>query len=687
MLYKKICKAAIVLILSVFLNNTYAYANTINIYVNENKIEKFLNKPFILDDVVMIPVNDISYATNIVLKYVSVTDTYTLINNKNELVIKPNEHTAILNDETINLDYPAKNINNKLFVPIKLLENSFGFECDFDQNTVYIDTKKAMPVVDTVVDDKKVTVVEQNFDHILKEDKLSMLAGIIDKSTEIFNTEDHELATITSIENNNGIFTIKSNLPISSVDKSILNGKLIFNINNSNLNVPIDNFKPENIFVTQVSSKFLQNENTNTTNVVFDLADNVSFKVTYSEDRKNIFIIFTETAINDFKVERENNSDVIFIDTNIFAAPAITYKTSPDRMIIDYNQATLSKMPDNIVDCNFVTSTTAEQVTANHVRFTLFLNKPVDFKSFRVHDQTIIKLSEPTFKNISYDSTSKKLILKKDLANPLDISIFKTTDSYVQKKLVLDLNTSYDFYGYGTFRINDNYISTIDIGTESTTKFTFNQNTLTVTKVEEDDENYYIYLLPPKEVYPLVIVLDAGHGGKDSGAVGHGLYEKTLNTDIVDRVYDLINANGTLKAYLTKEGDTFISLGERANIGNEVGDIFVSFHNNASPKSWPRGTEVYYMNHSNDAAIGFTSYQMAVIMQKHLVSALQSEDRGAKFNDLHVLRNTNIPAVLLEIGFISNMYDAELLAKPEYRQLAAEAIFNSLIEISSIYKP
>jgi N-acetylmuramoyl-L-alanine amidase len=181
------------------------------------------------------------------------------------------------------------------------------------------------------------------------------------------------------------------------------------------------------------------------------------------------------------------------------------------------------------------------------------------------------------------------------------------------------------------------------------------------------------------------VVIDAGHGAHDSGATGNGILEKDINDDIARRVAELIETGGVFSVKLTKNAGEFLSLGERARVGNEYGDVFVSIHNNSSPGGGAVGTETHYLPHYNDAEQKISCEELARIMQRHLINNLGSFNRGIFVSNFAVLRETTVPAVLLEVGFISNPYEASLLAAPEYRQSAAAAIYNGLLEVYEIY--
>lgn len=171
------------------------------------------------------------------------------------------------------------------------------------------------------------------------------------------------------------------------------------------------------------------------------------------------------------------------------------------------------------------------------------------------------------------------------------------------------------------------------------------------------------------------IVIDAGHGGKDSGAVGNKLQEKEIVLDIAKRVNSKLNSS-LAKIIMTRQKDNFVELSDRVKIAEKSGaDIFVSIHVNSFYKESVNGTEAWYS--SNYAAKD--SRELAEKIQKELVKALGTNDRGIKDGGFYVIKNTKMPSVLVEIAFISNTSDAKKLASNTYRQKAADAIYKGIM--------
>lgn len=166
------------------------------------------------------------------------------------------------------------------------------------------------------------------------------------------------------------------------------------------------------------------------------------------------------------------------------------------------------------------------------------------------------------------------------------------------------------------------------------------------------------------------IFIDAGHGGKDSGAVGNGLYEKDIVLSIALKLGALLNGRGISIKY-SRSTDTYLSLEERARLANAWGaDLFVSIHANSATSS-VRGSECYTHPTANTATKTLSANISRAIASKFGIS-----NRGHKEANFAVLRLSNMSAILVETAFISNYSDANLL---NTRQSDfANAIFNEI---------
>lgn len=212
------------------------------------------------------------------------------------------------------------------------------------------------------------------------------------------------------------------------------------------------------------------------------------------------------------------------------------------------------------------------------------------------------------------------------------------------------------------------------------------------------------------------IVIDAGHGGKDPGAVGYrGTKEKDIALDVAKRLEKKLSKNMNVKIIMTREEDIFLRLSERTKIANESnGNLFISIHTNAAEDRRASGFETFLIGpNKNEAAVrvaarenavleleGKTgknltnedliqatiaqsafaskSEQFASMVQKEIKKRVQSKDRGVKQAGFYVLMGASMPNVLVELGFISNPSEEKKLRSPQYRDQLATAIYRAV---------
>jgi N-acetylmuramoyl-L-alanine amidase len=225
---------------------------------------------------------------------------------------------------------------------------------------------------------------------------------------------------------------------------------------------------------------------------------------------------------------------------------------------------------------------------------------------------------------------------------------------------------------------------------------------------------------PTKAIHKLKrIVVDAGHGGEDPGAIGpKGTREKDINLSIAKRLAEILKKAG-YDVFLTRSDDTFISLADRTRFANKVmADLFVSIHCNASISDNARGFEIYFLSDkaTDRAAEAVANMENSVIalekpslsgkrdIEKLLLSMAVTEfmnesssvcglinqeicenfsnldSRGVKQANFYVLRGATMPAVLVEVGFLSNAKEEKLLNQKKFQKKITENIFNGIKE-------
>jgi N-acetylmuramoyl-L-alanine amidase len=210
-----------------------------------------------------------------------------------------------------------------------------------------------------------------------------------------------------------------------------------------------------------------------------------------------------------------------------------------------------------------------------------------------------------------------------------------------------------------------------------------------------------------------LVVLDAGHGGKDYGAKGaHGIFEKDLNLQISKQVKTILQSRYHYKVIMTRKNDTFIELKDRGKIANQHhADLFVSIHANAAKRKSAKGIETYYLGSgSNEQALETAerengdlvhsvaddavqeilaslisnmkindSSRLAAVVQKRLHKTMSKkfsgiQNLGVKEGPFFVLHDTNMPSILVEVGFVTNRQEGRHLKSKVYQKWLADSI-------------
>jgi len=174
------------------------------------------------------------------------------------------------------------------------------------------------------------------------------------------------------------------------------------------------------------------------------------------------------------------------------------------------------------------------------------------------------------------------------------------------------------------------------------------------------------------DVEPIEVIIDAGHGDTDPGAISKsGKFEKDLTLAIALKVADRLKNEPLIKPVLIRDDDTYTSPAERAAEANKLGvDLYVSIHANSSDQSSVKGTETFYWRDD--------SLKFAETVHKELLAAIGSSDRSVKRDRFLVIRETTMPAVLLELGFISNAEDEAKLYNDQMQNRIADAIVKAI---------
>ncbi|MBI3890004.1 MAG: N-acetylmuramoyl-L-alanine amidase [Candidatus Wallbacteria bacterium] len=214
-----------------------------------------------------------------------------------------------------------------------------------------------------------------------------------------------------------------------------------------------------------------------------------------------------------------------------------------------------------------------------------------------------------------------------------------------------------------------------------------------------------------------VVVLDAGHGGRDEGARGRSSREKDVTLAVALAARDVFQRDPRIKVYLTRSSDRYVALDERSSFADRVkANVFVSIHANSTKEGNPSGVEIYFLslkgasdeesrrqaereNSAGDDSGRSTnnileaildnmvqtstinqSSKLANILMRKWTRVTGQKPRGIRQAGFRVLKPVNIPSVLVETGFISNSREERLLAEPRYHDAVGKVLYQSVVE-------
>lgn len=265
--------------------------------------------------------------------------------------------------------------------------------------------------------------------------------------------------------------------------------------------------------------------------------------------------------------------------------------------------------------------------------------------------------------SMTYLSKTKPVVTKTYYVTADSLNVRSSGNASAKKITTIYKGESVTYYSksgnWGKIKTKSSITGWVNMAYLSTTKPKTDQNVKTVSNTIT------------KGLKDKVIVLDPGHGGKDPGAIGKDNNEKDLTLSTAKILKAKLEAAGA-KVIMTRTGDTYPTLSERAQISNKNNtDVFISIHYNAG-SSTANGIETYYStSHENEK-------ELASYVQEEVIKSTGLKSRGVKTADFTVIYANNNQAILVELGFISNPTEENIIETNSFQNKAAAGIVNGL---------
>jgi len=605
------------------------------------------------------------------------------INTKDkEIILKIDSPTALVNGikKTLPDNVPAKLLaigsTGRTMVPIRFFEDELGINIGWDEKTwtASIDIPKEpitnpQPPLETAID---ITDVRVEMKGSIPQIRIKASKQVDYKELKLVNPER------LVIDLNNAKFNLS--------DKSKLEVK-------GNLNIPVNSDIIKSVRVSQFQIQ--SQDKPFVTRVVMDLGNPAEHKITFDSKTGEIVIDFINYIYN-VKKEVINTKEVIVIEGDSVVDYNITNLSNPKRLVVDIKggvlhssiKASTINIDGKVAKVIRISQYEQENNVANEktVRVVIDVNENSNVNEVyaEVKDNKLnIHLEGKPFKAIQYEETgwtASRLTLfgstvtRYSISRQLGPNLIEVT----VPKTDIELE-------FASINVNDHIIKSINIS-EDAIKSNYNiklelQDSVEYSLVSSETTKNFVLELNNKgaKYREMLVVIDPGHGGSDPGAISiTGKRESEIVLDISLRYNKLLTEAG-FRTYMTRVDNLTpnkkLELQERVDVANHLkADMFVSIHANSFTSASANGFETYYS--PNDVK----GKSLAQIIQTEVINNIQINNRGAKAVDYFVLKNTTMPSVLVEAGFLSNASDDAKLSTTTYRQQVAEAMFRATIK-------
>lgn len=633
---------------------------------------------------------------------------------------------AKVDDKTIEIDVTAKVINNKTMVPARFISEQGGLIVGWEPstNTVSIDSPKATitNVEYTTINNIKCIVVSANstisgYKYFMLDEPYRLILDVencefnFDTSTR--KIDDDLIDTIRFGDQGNDVNRVVLDLNkdtdyivVPSKDKTKLYFAMAeeFTIpGESNGDAFLGQAKPddENPNINAGNTNTGDELNTNSGDVNTSDEPNINSGDINSGDEPNI-----NSGDNPNLNTDENNSDDDKPNGRVEVIPDVTitgikynptskrvriiydgdieyshmYLANPDRIVIDIENALLDVSGLNEINIknSVITSIRYSQYEEDSVRIVLDLTEKVDYNINEKTRELQITVSQPTYKNVSYklNNNNSQITLKNVKLNDLSETRDEDKNRYTIKFSTKDFDC-----GKGEITPEDNYVDKITISQTKIIIYDTGDKSYTI---KQSGSDVIITIRNAEDIIQSnkqkIILLDAGHGGKDVGSVNGTSYEKNYNLAVLLKLKDLLEDEGYL-VYTTRETDVTLTVDDRVTLATEDypnADLYVSIHHNSIDNKNYTGTLVMYCPRDT-SDYGITNKRFAQLVKEELVEHLGTVDRGYIVvgegdTSKRVLTELKMPSILCELAFISNDEELARIKTEEFQEAAAEAI-------------
>ena len=625
-----------------------------------------------------------------------------------------NSQTALVNGKKKTMSTAPRVIKNEktktsyVYVPGNFVATNLGFDYTWNSTTKtsVISTKSSSNSNNSTTGDSTPSTGVSGV-----YGRYSLLSKYTDSYNSIVNSSVKDLtyaatATLANLQSikesattlKDGVaFTITADNKIQSV-KSSKDGLLLKVVLGNTYTVSQSNSYANNL-VTGSTSVF--NQSDNTTTVALTLSDSkLNYQLKMSEDQKQVTIEVYCNYITSVAAGKDSAGDYLKVQTMHATTPSLSVDANNTLNILlqgAFNGVGAQEFDTpgsnaiSIVTLNNTVNNSTE-LSVKMLDDTAYSLEQVDTTTFLVrftNDSTNDAINNGDDDDNNDLGNLEDFQLLIPYPGNVKISNITDADDYLNNRFQIKIPGNYvTYYKNNPITVNSSKIKSTSVAYQNSyTVITVNTSSICGYRYSKKDGYLCVVVDKPNKIYNKIVVLDPGHGGSDTGATHNGVYEKTLNFKILHTyVSELFKEDDHgIKVYYTRTTDVKPSLYERQAFSSTVGaDLFVSLHMNSASATSASGTEVWYYSGNTAKMGGLTSKTMATAFCNNLVKVMNSTNRGVKSNGFVVIKNT-VPAVLIELGFISNPTDFNKLTSTTYQKKAAQSIYDTIVDLFEQY--
>lgn len=593
-----------------------------------------------------------------------------VVNDDYTLVFTINKNIGYQNGKEFKMDVPPMIVNDRTMLPVRALATALDLNITWEDATRTVNIATKQTTAPSVPSKPTTPSVPST-----------------PTTTPAAPSVTLNKVNVPASKTAGQVFSIQANGKITDWEEVIVaNDKIVLDFYGAKSGLASKITTTNSSIVSAVrTAQHTAEDGTAYTRVVLDLSAKKNYEVTESADGTKVIVTFDKVTVEDISCKHKNDRDIIEIEGDGTLGANVFTLSDPTRIVVDIPNVE-SELDDelDVDDLEYVFAGRSGMFTDTTLRLVFEVGDLTEFSYSEDDNGGTLTIFRSSLQHMTYNGAKDVLYLDKE--DSFQTGSVKLEDHYLNGyfDVILPKDLS-DVYGEGTYSIGDDVIESIEVFTKGgKTTLRFRQNRISCYSITEEKDRYVIHVKNPQDVYDKVLLLDAGHGGKDPGTSGNGLVEKNLTLTMLQKVNAELDKD--IKVYLTRNGDVYPDNNSRARNANQIADAMVSIHMNAAENKLVNGTETLYKNHANDTGATLTSKQLAQLIQNNIIDATGNNNRGIVHrNDLLILNGTTVPAVIVEVVFLSNAGDALKISQDAYQDIVAEAIADAIEEAFDDY--